>query len=140
MRRCWKWLWLFMIGCLAGHRPACAVPGFAREYGVTCQTCHSIAPRLNEFGLGFKANNYNWPGQSPAATKAGLSSLPISPVAEVGFASQRGGTGGTTAYRALGFLLGGALPTGTRRAGGYIASVVATTNEEGEKSGNLEKL
>src|SRR5436305_14596598 len=66
MRFHWMWMWLFAFGCLVSQRPAHAVPEFARQYAVSCQTCHSIAPRLNDFGQGFKANNYNWPGASPS--------------------------------------------------------------------------
>lgn len=42
--------------------PAHATPFFARNYGLSCQTCHSGFPRLNEFGLYFKANNFRIPG------------------------------------------------------------------------------
>lgn len=44
---------------------ASAMPAFAREYGVSCTTCHSAYPRLNSFGEQFQADmNYrlpNWP-------------------------------------------------------------------------------
>src|SRR5947199_10559461 len=64
-------LWLMMA------QPAHALPKFAREYGVTCQQCHSVPPRLNAFGLAFQANNFNWPGQPPPAHKTGLPSFPV---------------------------------------------------------------
>lgn len=33
---------------------ACAMPNFAREYSVSCQTCHTMIPRLNETGFNFR--------------------------------------------------------------------------------------
>jgi hypothetical protein len=42
---------------------ASAIPAFARQYGISCATCHAAFPRLNSFGLNFVANNYrleNW--------------------------------------------------------------------------------
>ena len=61
-------LWLMMA------QPAHALPKFAREYGVTCQQCHSVPPRLNAFGLAFQANNFNWPGEA-AGTQSGAECL-----------------------------------------------------------------
>jgi hypothetical protein len=38
------------------------IPYFARRYGVTCQQCHVLPPRLNAFGEAFVANNYSMEG------------------------------------------------------------------------------
>jgi hypothetical protein len=38
-----------------------AVPVFAHRYGVSCQTCHTIIPELNEFGRDFRDAGYRWP-------------------------------------------------------------------------------
>lgn len=39
-----------------------AVPAFARQYGVKCQTCHTpIPPRLNNVGVTFKRMGYRMP-------------------------------------------------------------------------------
>lgn len=35
-----------------------AVPYFARKYNLTCGSCHTLPPSLNEFGLNFVANGY----------------------------------------------------------------------------------
>jgi len=43
---------------LTGTGAAEAIPPFARRYGVTCQTCHVIIPKLNEFGEAFRLNGY----------------------------------------------------------------------------------
>jgi hypothetical protein len=55
-------VWL-TIGLLLAW-PGCvqATPFFARAYHFKCQTCHSGFPRLNPFGLAFKANNFRIPG------------------------------------------------------------------------------
>jgi hypothetical protein len=134
-------VWLFAMGILAvADRPAHAMPLFARQYGVTCRTCHSIPPRLNTFGLGFKANNFNWPdGSSPPRT-SGLKSLPVSAVAEISTEDNRTAGERSTQFRALELLFAGGFRNGTRRGGGYMASVVAATTDEEEKTGNIEKL
>ena len=64
---------LFVLagGLLLAASPGYALPVFARQYGETCQKCHSIAPRLNAFGLAFQANHYNWPGKRPSTGSAG---------------------------------------------------------------------
>lgn len=40
---------------------AAAIPVFARRYGTSCTTCHVIIPKLNHFGLAFRANGYRIP-------------------------------------------------------------------------------
>jgi hypothetical protein len=40
-----------------------AAPMFARQYGLSCVTCHSAFPKLNDFGKQFQDDNYrlsNW--------------------------------------------------------------------------------
>src|SRR5580765_7419455 len=39
-----------------------AIPAFARKYGTSCQTCHTVYPRLNPFGEAFRRNGYRFPG------------------------------------------------------------------------------
>ncbi len=43
---------------VTGSRAADAIPPFARRYKVTCQTCHVMVPKLNEFGEAFRLNGY----------------------------------------------------------------------------------
>ncbi len=45
-------IWLFLIG------PVLATPEFARRYQVNCNTCHTVAPKLNERGMDFWARGY----------------------------------------------------------------------------------
>src|SRR5687768_11993850 len=55
--RAWKCLTgLVALGGLAA--PAEAIPYFARKYEVSCARCHSLPPKLNEFGEGFVAAGY----------------------------------------------------------------------------------
>ena len=39
-----------------------AIPAFARKYGTSCLTCHSVYPRLTPFGEAFRRNGYRFPG------------------------------------------------------------------------------
>lgn len=41
---------------------ASAIPAFARQYSLSCNTCHAAFPRLNSFGHNFVANNYRLEG------------------------------------------------------------------------------
>lgn len=72
-------LTVFVAAALAlcAPLPAGAVPLFARQYGVTCEKCHSVIPHLNEFGAAFLAYGERFPGVSsgrafPVAVKANL--------------------------------------------------------------------
>lgn len=44
---------------------ASAIPYFAHEYGLVCQKCHTVIPRLNAFGLAFLDHGYQLPGAKP---------------------------------------------------------------------------
>ncbi|MBI2559681.1 MAG: hypothetical protein HYW14_00915 [Planctomycetes bacterium] len=39
-----------------------AIPPFARKYKTSCQTCHVAFPKLNPFGMAFRASGYRMPG------------------------------------------------------------------------------
>ncbi len=45
---------------LAG--PVEAIPSFARKYGTSCVTCHTVFPKLTPFGEAFRRNGYRFPG------------------------------------------------------------------------------
>jgi hypothetical protein len=47
---------------LALATPARAVPAFARKYGTSCLTCHTVFPKLTPFGEAFRRNGYLFPG------------------------------------------------------------------------------
>lgn len=44
---------------------AYAIPGFARKYGMSCTTCHTMAPKLKDFGEEFAGNAFIMEGQEP---------------------------------------------------------------------------
>lgn len=46
-----------MLYVLAGQT-AWAVPSFSRQSGLSCDTCHTVAPQLTTFGRLFKINGY----------------------------------------------------------------------------------
>ena len=47
---------------IAAAAPARAIPAFARKYGTSCLTCHSVYPKLTPFGEAFRRNGYRFPG------------------------------------------------------------------------------
>ncbi len=52
---------LTFLAVLAPVR-ARAIPAFARKYGTSCLTCHSVYPKLTPFGEAFRRNGYRFPG------------------------------------------------------------------------------
>lgn len=52
-------LFLFIITmCLFDPVFSYAVPGFARQTGLSCSACHNMFPEINTFGREFKLNGY----------------------------------------------------------------------------------
>ncbi len=49
---------LFFIALLSGTAVTFAVPGYARQTGMSCSACHNIFPELTPFGRLFKLNGY----------------------------------------------------------------------------------
>ena len=47
---------------LVSARSALGVPAFARKYGTSCLTCHTVYPKLNPFGEAFRRNGFLFPG------------------------------------------------------------------------------
>ncbi len=43
-----------------------AIPAFARKYETSCQTCHTVFPKLNAFGTAFRLNGYRMPASRRA--------------------------------------------------------------------------
>ena len=44
------------------------IPYFARRYGVSCEQCHVLPPKLNDLGERFVGNNYRMEGLTPRST------------------------------------------------------------------------
>lgn len=49
-------------GVLLAWNDAFAIPAFARKYGTSCLTCHTIYPKLTPFGEAFRRNGFRFPG------------------------------------------------------------------------------
>jgi hypothetical protein len=60
-RNVWKRLFVALVS-LGIAMPASAIPAFARKYGTSCLTCHSVYPKLTPFGEAFRRNGYRFPG------------------------------------------------------------------------------
>src|ERR1700730_11004842 len=46
-----------------------AIPVFARKYGTSCITCHTIYPKLNDVGEAFRRNGYQFPSNEDILVK-----------------------------------------------------------------------
>lgn len=55
MKQHFSFVILLLIGIAI---PSEAIPAFARKYDMTCQTCHSPAPRLKAYGEEFAGNGF----------------------------------------------------------------------------------
>ena len=109
--------------------PASAIPVFAQKFGVSCETCHTVVPRLNAFGESFKSAGYRWPAPipahtaSPIAVKTNLayssepdpSGLPKGIVDEVELLLMQP-AGKHVAYRVEQYVVDGGVPGKTRDA------------------------
>jgi hypothetical protein len=54
---------------LVGVPFAEAIPAFARKYETSCQTCHTMFPKLNAFGMAFRLNGYRMPKETEDMVK-----------------------------------------------------------------------
>lgn len=50
--------------------PAHSIPAFSSQTGMTCSACHAGYPRLNDFGVRFRQNGYQLPGEVRSALKS----------------------------------------------------------------------
>ncbi|HEX7486146.1 MAG TPA: hypothetical protein VF332_08340 [Vicinamibacterales bacterium] len=48
---------------------------FARKYGTSRQTCHTIFPKLNAFGVALRLNGYRMPKETEEMAKTKPASL-----------------------------------------------------------------
>jgi hypothetical protein len=56
-------------GLVLGAPRAEAIPAFARKYATSCQTCHTVFPKLNAFGTAFRLNGYRMPKETEDMVK-----------------------------------------------------------------------
>lgn len=59
-----------------------ALPLFSRQYGMACTQCHSVAPRLNDYGMRFFQNGNRPPGEAPVPLR--MRDVPVSMIGLVG--------------------------------------------------------
>ena len=57
--------------------PAQAIPSFARKYGTSCTTCHTVYPKLTPFGEAFRRDGFRFPGVDSDYTKQEV--IPLKP-------------------------------------------------------------
>jgi hypothetical protein len=53
---------MLAVAALSAPVSASAIPAFARKYGTSCLTCHTVYPKLTPFGEAFRRNGYRFPG------------------------------------------------------------------------------
>jgi hypothetical protein len=51
-------IFVILFFSLFKSQPVFAVPGFARQTGLSCSACHNMFPEINSFGREFKLNGY----------------------------------------------------------------------------------
>ncbi len=54
---------------LLGAPFAEAIPAFARKYQTSCQTCHTVFPKLNAHGMAFRLRGYRMPEETEELIK-----------------------------------------------------------------------
>src|SRR5260370_34604558 len=75
MNRHWA---LALAAAAAGFAlPAHAIPSFARKYGTSCTTCHTVYPKLTPFGEAFRRNSFRFPGVDSDYVKQEV--IPLTP-------------------------------------------------------------
>lgn len=127
---------LIAAGLSQGPTPSHALPIYARRYNVTCDTCHSVAPRLNSFGLAFQANHFNWPGGNPPAHQTGLGAFPISGLATFSQSRFQGSPATPADFQTLELYVSDGFRLGGLGRGGYFLDDFGATNDV--RAGNLE--
>lgn len=73
---------------LSFPRVASAIPAFARQYGISCATCHAAFPRLNSFGKSFIANNYRLDNWKDTTLQTGDDMLALPKTVPIAFRAQ----------------------------------------------------
>jgi hypothetical protein len=79
----YRFLAALLLLFVASPGTAGAIPVFAHRYGVTCQACHTIVPRLNGFGEAFRDAGFRW----PAAVSVTPPEIPIAMKSQLAYTS-----------------------------------------------------
>jgi hypothetical protein len=67
--RWWPGSILALAAIVLSSTAAEGVPAFARKYQTSCQTCHTIFPKLNALGEAFRLKGYRMPGETEEMVK-----------------------------------------------------------------------
>ena len=71
-----------LVSLIAWTATSQAMPVFARQYEISCAVCHAAYPRLNDFGIRFRDNNFrlpNWKEKIGIDTGDDMLTLPKMP-------------------------------------------------------------
>ncbi len=74
-----------LLFAAAWSSPARAIPAFARKYGMSCSACHEAWPKLNDQGIAFRDNGYQWGTGKDAPIKLDPAYWPIAFRTAVGY-------------------------------------------------------
>lgn len=79
-----------------------AIPAFARKYGFNCNMCHTAFTRLNDFGLRYRDNGYQIPGQEGGEKNVFESAPPIAMRTTTGISYYKSPLGSTSGFNVFG--------------------------------------
>ncbi len=117
---------LFAVELLArALAPAVALPVYSRQYHVACSMCHSVPPRLNEFGYAFQANHFNMPGSDPHPKREFGSYLPVTTLTTVSYSNDITGRQEMIDFRTFELFFSSGLGLGPGRQGGFFIDLTA---------------
>lgn len=128
---------LLVAVLLPAAQPVHALPKFSRQYGVGCQMCHSVPPRLNYFGQAFLANHFNWPTPRPPNQRRDLAAFPVSGTVETSLEDDRTEKSSTARFRELKLFVAEGFRI-ERRPGAVYLNPLGASTHEGEGAGDLD--
>lgn len=105
--------------------PLSALPVYSRQYNVACTACHSVAPRLNKFGLAFQANQFNWPGPLPRPRQDVSRYLPFTTITTASYSNDFTARQETINVRTFELFFSSGLGLGRARQGGFFVDLTA---------------
>jgi len=116
--------------------PARALPKWTRQYGMPCGGCHTVPPRLNDFGRAFQANNFTIPGTQLSLRK---NAMPLSGIAL--FSAERNQTSGKSSadFRSLKLFAVEPIFFGSR-TGVYYANPIAVSNDPSRAAWSVDDI
>ncbi len=127
---------LFACAFVSYSMPAEALPKWTRQYGMPCGGCHTVPPRLNDFGRAFQANNFTIPGAQLSLRK---NVMPLSGIAL--FSAERNQTSGKNSadFRSLKLFAVEPIFFGSR-TGVYYANPIAVSNDPSRSAWSVEDV